>query len=54
MADEDEGPDPTPMLQPPGSLALNYGPQTPVMTVAAHMVYGGIVGAAYRPSRPRQ
>lgn len=51
MADEDEGPDPTPMLQPPGFLALNYGPQTPLVTVAAHIVYGGIVGAAYRPCR---
>jgi hypothetical protein len=50
MADEDEGPDPTPMLQPPGFLALNYGARTPLMTVAAHVVYGGIVGAAYRPS----
>jgi hypothetical protein len=51
MADEDEGPDPTPMLQPPGFLALNYGPQTPVATVAAHVVYGAIVGAMYR-ARP--
>lgn len=49
MADEDEGPDPTPLLQPPGFLGLNYGPQTPLTTVVAHVVYGGIVGAAYRP-----
>jgi hypothetical protein len=40
MADEDEGPDPTSMLQPPGFLALNYGPQTPLTTLAARMVYG--------------
>jgi hypothetical protein len=51
MADEDEGPDPTPMLQPPGFLALNYGPQTPAVTVVAHVVYGAIVGTAYRPAR---
>lgn len=51
MADEDEGPDPTPMLQPPGFLALNYGPQTPLVTLAAHLLYGAIVGAAYRPRR---
>jgi hypothetical protein len=51
MADEDEGPDPTPLLQPPGFLALNYGAQTPLMTVAAHAVYGAVVGAAYRPVR---
>jgi hypothetical protein len=48
MADEDEGPDPTPMLQPPGFLGLNYGVQTPAVTLAAHAVYGGIVGALYR------
>ena len=49
MAEEDEGPDPTPMLQPPGFLALNYGPRTPLATVAAHVVYGAVVGSAYRP-----
>jgi hypothetical protein len=48
MADEDEGPDPTPMLQPPGFLALNYGARTPLVTLTAHVVYGAIVGAAYR------
>jgi hypothetical protein len=53
MADEDEGPDPTPMLQPPGFLALNYGRETPLTTIAAHVVYGAIVGAAYRPRSGR-
>lgn len=53
MADEDEGPDPTPMLQPPGFLALNYGLQTPLATVGAHVVYGAIVGALYGPVRRR-
>ncbi len=48
MADEDEGPDPTPMLQPPGFAALNYGARTPAVTLAAHAVYGAIVGAFYR------
>jgi hypothetical protein len=48
MADEDEGPDPTPMLQPPGFMALNYGVRTPVVTLAAHAVYGAIVGSFYR------
>jgi hypothetical protein len=48
MADEDEGPDPTPMLQPPGFMALNYGVRTPAVTLAAHAVYGAIVGAFYR------
>jgi hypothetical protein len=49
MASEDEGPDSTPMLQPPGFLALNYGPQTPLMTLAAHAAYGAIVATFYRP-----
>jgi len=49
MASEDEGPDPTPMLQPPGFIGLNYGPQTPIMTIVAHMIYGGILATFYRP-----
>ena len=49
MASEDEGPDPTPMLQPPGFLALNYGPQTPIGTVVAHAMYGAILATFYRP-----
>lgn len=53
MGEEDEGPDPTPMLQPPGFLGMHYGVQTPVITMLAHIVYGGIVGALYRPMPPR-
>jgi hypothetical protein len=49
MATEDQGPDPTPMLQPPGFLALNYGKQTPLVTVGAHVLYGTIVAALYPP-----
>ena len=49
MASEDEGPDSTPMLQPPGFLALNYGVQTPVATVLGHIVYGAVVATFYRP-----
>lgn len=48
MADEDQGPDPTPMLQPPGFMALNYGVRTPAVTLVAHAVYGAIVGTFYR------
>jgi hypothetical protein len=51
MADEDEGPDPTPMLQPPGFLALNYGMQTPAATIVAHLIYGAVVGSLYRVRR---
>ena len=49
MASEDEGPDPTPMLQPPGFLAMNYGPQTPIATVLAHVIYGAVLATFYRP-----
>jgi hypothetical protein len=34
----------SPLLEPPGFLLLNYGRQTPVVTVIAHIVYGAIVG----------
>jgi hypothetical protein len=34
----------TPLLEPPGFLLLNYGRQTPLVTVIAHVIYGGIVG----------
>jgi uncharacterized membrane protein YagU involved in acid resistance len=51
MASEQHGPTPTRQLEPPGFLALNYGRRTPLSVVAAHLVYGGILGAFYRPSR---
>ena len=34
----------TPLLEPPGALLLNYGRQTPVATLLAHVAYGAIVG----------
>ena len=34
----------SPLLEPPGFLLLNYGRQTPLVTVIAHIVYGAIVG----------
>jgi hypothetical protein len=49
MATESQGPDPTPMLQPPGFLALSYGRATPAVTMAAHVVYGTIVALLYDP-----
>ena len=47
MASEDYGPNPTRLLEPPGFLALNYGRRTPLVTVAAHLLYGLILGAFY-------
>ena len=48
MASEQRGPEPTRQLEPPGFLALNYGRRTPLSVVAAHLVYGAILGAFYR------
>jgi hypothetical protein len=33
-----------PLLEPPGFLLRNYGRQTPLVTIIAHIVYGAIVG----------
>jgi hypothetical protein len=38
------GADSTPLLEPPGFLMLNYGPQTPIVTLLAHIAYGTIIG----------
>jgi hypothetical protein len=35
---------PPPLLERPGFLMLNYGRSTPVVTIAAHVAYGAIVG----------
>jgi hypothetical protein len=34
----------TPLLEPPGFLLVNYGRQTPLATLVAHVAYGAIVG----------
>jgi hypothetical protein len=48
MASEQQGPTVMRQLEPPGFLALNYGYQTPVCLLLAHVVYGLILGAFYR------
>jgi hypothetical protein len=35
----------TPLLEPPGFMLVNYGRQTPLVALLAHVVYGVIVGA---------
>jgi hypothetical protein len=40
MGSERSGPATGPVLEPPGLLSLNYGRSTPVVTVAAHGLYG--------------
>jgi hypothetical protein len=49
MATEQKGPTVTRQLEPPGFLALNYGYQTPLTVVLAHLIYGAILGAFYSP-----
>jgi uncharacterized membrane protein YagU involved in acid resistance len=49
MASEHRGPEPTRGLEPPGFMALNYGRQTPVISLVAHVLYGVILGAFYHP-----
>jgi hypothetical protein len=34
----------TPLLEPPGFLLENYGPRTALGSLAAHLLYGAIVG----------
>jgi hypothetical protein len=33
-----------PLLEPPGFMLLNYGRETPIFNVLAHVAYGAIVG----------
>jgi uncharacterized membrane protein YagU involved in acid resistance len=48
MVSEYVGPSPNRRLQPPGFMALNYGRRTPVVTLAAHAVFGTILGIFYQ------
>ena len=47
MAGKHHGPTPTRQLEPPGFMALNYGRNTPAITLIAHVVYGVLLGAFY-------
>jgi hypothetical protein len=44
MASNRAGPTSTAVLEPPGLLGLNYGAQTPLVTLAAHLAYGVALG----------
>ena len=50
MAAESHGPTATRSLQPPGFMALNYGYRTPLVSIAAHLAYGAILGGFYQLS----
>lgn len=45
MAKENCGPVARRQLEPPGFLALNYGPGTPISIVVSHVIFGIIIGA---------
>jgi hypothetical protein len=45
MASERGGPRLDAVLEPPGLFALNYGRETPLVTLTAHVVYGALLGA---------
>jgi hypothetical protein len=40
IASDRAGPRSTAALEPPGLFGLNYGPQTPIVAVVAHLAYG--------------
>lgn len=48
MASEHHGPSITGQLEPPGFLALNYGFQTPLFVLLAHVAFGAVLGGFYR------
>jgi uncharacterized membrane protein YagU involved in acid resistance len=48
MASEHQGPTGARQLEPPGFFALHYGYRTPLSVIAAHLVYGAVLGAFYR------
>src|SRR5919204_1849274 len=47
MATGEQGPTVVKQLEPPGFLALNYGVQTPISVIGAHLIFGAILGAFY-------
>jgi hypothetical protein len=47
MATAQQGPTVMRQLEPPGFLALNYGYQTPLSVLIAHLAYGIILGSFY-------
>lgn len=52
MASEQQGPTVVRQLEPPGTLALNYGYQTPALVLLAHAAFGMVLGAFYRLPGP--
>lgn len=44
VASDRAGPSSTATLEPPGLLGLNYGSQTPIIAIVAHLAYGVALG----------
>lgn len=49
MASARAGPATGAVLEPPGPLGLNYGGSTVIVTIAAHVAYGALLGALLQP-----
>ena len=49
MASEIQGPTVVRQLEPPGFLGRNYGIRTPISALAAHAIFGAVIGAFYSP-----
>lgn len=49
MASERSAPSSRNILEPPGLFALNYGRQTALVTLAAHVLYGAVLGIFLTP-----
>ncbi len=47
MSSEAQGSIRTQQLQPPGFMALHYGRRTPLVTIAAHLIFGAVLGSFY-------
>ena len=45
MASEHDGPTAMRQLEPPGFMALNYGPGTPIAIVISHVIFGIVIGS---------
>jgi hypothetical protein len=49
MASARSGPSSRNVLEPPGLFALNYGRQTALVTLVAHVLYGALLGIFLSP-----
>lgn len=49
MASERSGPSALNVLEPPGLFGLNYGRQTALVTLVAHVLYGAFLGIFLSP-----